>query len=76
MTVAKRGTIEYVLVGQTLTPSQPVTIGDTTISITSCSGHTVLFVGNTTAFLFVAWPDKRLPQTGRMKVLLREELSR
>ncbi|KAF3053706.1 hypothetical protein E8E11_011553 [Didymella keratinophila] len=45
------GTTLYVFAGQTLAPGQPVTIGDTPISITTSGGQTVLYVGDRTTTL-------------------------
>ncbi|KAF2633179.1 hypothetical protein BU25DRAFT_1448 [Macroventuria anomochaeta] len=57
MTAVINGTTKYVLAGQTLAPGQPVTIGDTPISITISSGKTVLYVGETTTTLIAAASD-------------------
>jgi hypothetical protein len=54
MTAVFGGTTKYIIDGQTLAPGQPVTIGDTPISITTSSGQTVLIVGNTTTTLAAA----------------------
>lgn len=40
------GTTKYIFAGQTLAPGQPVTIGDTPISIATSDGKTVLYVGD------------------------------
>jgi hypothetical protein len=40
------GTTKYIFAGQTLAPGQPVTIGDTPISIATSDGNTVLYVGD------------------------------
>jgi hypothetical protein len=40
------GTTKYIFSGQTLAPGQPVTIGDTPISIAAGNGETVLYVGD------------------------------
>ena len=40
------GTTKYIFAGQTLAPGQPVTIGDTPISIAASDGETVLYVGD------------------------------
>lgn len=47
-TAVVNGNTEYILAGKTLAPGQPVTIGDTPISITIISDRTVLYVGNKT----------------------------
>jgi hypothetical protein len=60
VTVAINGTTKYVLAGQTLAPGQPVTVGDTPISITTSDGKTVLYVGDKTATLA---PDQSAIQT-------------
>ena len=54
------GTTVYVLSGQTLAPGQPITIGDTPISITTSVGQTVLYVGDRTT---------TLPAAGDMQTL-------
>lgn len=40
------GTTKYIFAGQTLAPGQPVTIGDTPISVATHDGQTVLYVGD------------------------------
>lgn len=54
------GTTVYVLSGQTLAPGQPITIGNTPISITTSGGQTVLYVGDRTT---------TLPAAGDMQTL-------
>lgn len=57
MTSVISGTTKYVLAGQTLAPGQPVTIGDTPISIALDGDKTVLFVGERTTTLAATESD-------------------
>jgi hypothetical protein len=50
-TTVIQGTTKYVFAGQTLAPGQPVTVGDTPISITTSDGNTILVVGTITTTL-------------------------
>lgn len=50
-TTVVQGTTKYVFAGQTLAPGQPVTVGDTPISITTSDGNTILVVGTITTTL-------------------------
>lgn len=51
VTTIVSGTTKYILAGQTLAPGQPVTVGDTPVSITIISDKTVLYVGDKTTTL-------------------------
>lgn len=57
VTAVISGTTKYVLAGQTLAPGQPVTVGDTPISITTSDHKTILFVGDVTTTLAAAESD-------------------
>ncbi|KAJ4369901.1 hypothetical protein N0V83_005665 [Neocucurbitaria cava] len=50
-TIIVEGTTKYVFAGQTLSPDQPVTVGDTPISIVVVGNSTILVVGDATTTL-------------------------